>query len=206
MTLMVEAVQQVVTDLPPFATMTQLVAYSQQRISPTDPTAELMLAAASNMIRRYCGWHIYPSVEFDLVMDGPGGSVLQLPSRYLTDVTSITEGGLLTDSSAYRWSQLGEVERAQPYWMSGRWINWWPLGYRSVEVAFTSGYDEAPPELATMVLGMTARALSSPTGATREQAGQVSVQYALSSQHAAGGLALMANDLEQLDPYRIVGA
>lgn len=203
---MVDAAQQVVTDLPPFATMQQLVDYSHSAIDPADPTAALMLEAASNMIRRYCGWHIYPSVVFDLVMDGPGGTVLQLPSKYVTAVTSITEAGSLTDAGAYRWSQLGEVERSVVFWQSGTWGSAWTRGYRTIEANFTSGYDEAPAELSMMVLTMTARALASPTGATREQAGQVSVQYALSSTHASGGLALMSNDLEQLDPYRIVGA
>jgi len=203
---MVEAAQQVVEDLPPFATGAQLAAYSKGQIDASDPTAQLMLDAASSLIRRYCGWHIYPSVEFDLTMDGPGGTILQLPSKYLTDVASITEAGTLTDASAYRWSQLGEVERATTFWQSGHWGSWWTLGYRTIQAAFTSGYADPPPELATMAMSMTSRALSSPTGATREQAGNVSIQYALSSSGAAGGLALMENDMAQLDPYRIVGA
>jgi hypothetical protein len=203
---MVQTAQQVVADLPPFATMDQMVAYSHGAIDPSDPTAELMLEAASNLVRRYCGWHIYPSVEFDLVMDGPGGLTLQLPSKYVTDVATVTESGTVTDPSLYRWSELGEVERAQAYWNNGAWFGWWVTGFRLLEVVFTSGYDEAPPELATMVMSLTARALASPTGATREQAGGVMVMYALSSTHAAGGLALMENDLATLDAYRIVGA
>jgi len=203
---MAEAAQQAVQTYPPFATMPQLVAYSHNNIDPSDPTAELMLDAGSSLIRRYCGWHIYASVVFDLIMDGPGGTVLQLPSKYVTDVASITEAGTVTDPTAYRWSELGEVERSLPLWQSGLWASWWTQGYRLIEVAFTSGYDDPPPELATMVMSMTSRALASPTGATREQAGNVSIQYALSSTHAAGGLALMENDKELLDPYRIVGA
>lgn len=203
---MAKPTQQAVQSLPAFATIDQLVAYSHNTIDPADPTAQLMLDASSNLIRRYCGWHVYPSVIFDLTMDGPGGTVLQLPSKYVTDVASITEAGLVTDPSVYRWSQLGEVERSQQYWQNGAWNSWWTLGYRTIEVGFTSGYTDPPPELTTMVMSMTARALASPTGATREQAGGVMVQYGLTSTHAAGGLALMTNDMELLDPYRIVGA
>jgi hypothetical protein len=203
---MVQTAQQVVADLPPFATMAQMVVYSRGSIDSSDPTAELMLDAVSNLIRRHCGWHIYPSVEFDLVMDGPGGVTLQLPSKYVTDVASITENGTLTDPTVYAWSQLGEVQRSQAYWNNGVWFGWWVTGFRSIEAVFTSGYDEAPPELAVMVMSLTARALSSPAGVTREAAGGVSVQYALSSTHTGGGLALMENDLATLDAYRIVGA
>lgn len=203
---MAQAAQQQATDLPSFATMPQLVAYSHNLIDPADVTAQLMLDAASNLIRHYCGWHIYPSVALALTMDGPGGTVLQLPSKYVTDVASVTESGLVTDPGVYRWSQLGEIERSSAFWQNGAWRSWWTLGFRLIEVSFTSGYDVPPPELTTMVLSMTARALASPTGATREQAGGVMVQYALSSTHAAGGLALMTNDMELLDPYRIVGA
>lgn len=202
---MAETAQQQ-TDLPPFAIMQQLVAYSHQAIDPADPTAALMLDAASNLIRRFCGWHIYPSVAMVLIVDGPGGTVLQLPTRYLTDVASITEAGQVTDPSVYRWSQLGEVERSSPFWQNGYWVNFWKQGFRLIEVSFTSGYDTPPPELTTMVMSMTARALASPTGVTREQAGGVAVQYGLTSTHSSGGLALMTNDMEMLQPYRIVGA
>lgn len=196
----------VIADLPPFATPQQLAAYSHNNIDPADPTAQLMLDAASNAIRRYCGWHIFPKLDFDLTMDGPGGRVLQLPSKYLTDVAGITESGLVLDPAAYRWSQLGEVERTTAYWENGHWASLWAWGFGLLLVSFTSGYDEAPPELTTAVLGMVSRALASPTGATREQAGGVMVQYGLTSTHAAGGLALMSNELEQVEPYRIVGA
>lgn len=203
---MVEAAQQMVEHLPPFATMQQMVAWSRGTIDPADATAALMLDASSSLIRRYCGWHIYPSVAFALTMDGPGGTVLQLPSKHVTDVSSVTEAGVVTDTSVYRWSELGEIERSTEFWQNGRWNSIWARGYRTIVATFTSGYDDPPPELSTMAMSMTARTLASPTGATREQAGGVAIQYALSSTHAAGGLALMENDMQLLEPYRIVGA
>lgn len=200
---MAQAVQQQVTDLAPFASMAQLVAYSHNSIDPSDPTAEVMLEATSNMIRRYCGWHIYPSVEFDLTMDAPGGRVLQLPSRYVTDVASISAAGTLTDPGVYRWSQLGEVERVTTWWGP---TAFWPTGFRLLQVAFTSGYEDPPAELTALVLSVVSRALVNPSGVTREQAGGVLVQYSQTAPSASGGLTLMANELQQLEPYRIVGA
>ena len=188
--------------LPAFAVAADLESWTGGRIA-VSPTSQRTLDAASNYVRRYCGWHIYPELEMDLLLDAPGGHHLRLPSRHVTAITSLTFGDDLAPTDSYRWSASGDIEQLPT---SMEWASGFPSGFRTLHAIFTSGYEEVPPELAILVLGIAARALSSPSGVTREQAGQVSLSYATTASGASGGIALLANEREVLEPYRLVGA
>lgn len=184
------------TGTEPFATAAELSAYSKGQISESDPRVEPALAGASRAIRRYCGWHIFPSISETLILDGPGGRVLDLPSLNVTDVASVVQLGTTLDASTYRWSALGSIKLNS---------GWWTDEYRGIEVALTHGYVDAD-DVRDVLLAIVSRELSSPSGATREQAGQVSVSWAITSPGVSGGLALLGTDYAVLDSYRIVGA
>jgi hypothetical protein len=147
-------------------------------------------------IRRYCGWHITPVRDETLTLDGPGGRELALPTmRILTDPT-ITQLGTVVDATTYDWSELGEVELRYGCWSSRK---------RSIVAAFSHGYEHAY-DVERVALAIAARELSSPSGSTREQAGQVSVSYAITAPGVSGGLALLGPEYAVLDSYRIVSA
>ena len=93
----------------------------------------------------------------------------------------------------FEWSANGELRRA-----GGSW----PTSWRSVAVEFTHGFESAP-DVEQVVLQVVAHALSSPMGATREQAGGLSVSWATTAPGVSGGMALLARDREVLDLYRL---
>lgn len=179
-----------------FATADQLSTYSLRKIAATDPRVPDALAGASRAIRKYCGWHVFPEITETLKLDGPGGRELDLPSMHVTDVASVSQHGDVVDASTYDWSELGGIKLRR---------GWWTDRYRAIDVTLTHGWNEVE-DIQRVLLAIVTRELSSPSGATREQAGQVSVSWAITSQGASGGLAVLSNEYAVLDAYRIVGS
>lgn len=184
------------SSLDPFVTAAQLAAYSKGKLSATDPRVDDSVRGVSNAIRRYCGWHITPVKDDTVTLDGPGGHELTLPTMRIVGLTSITQLGTLVESDKYDWSELGEVDLLHGCWSSR---------YRSIVAAFSHGYEHAS-DVERVALAIASRELSSPSGTTREQAGQVSVSYAISAPGVSGGLAVLGTEYATLDTYRIVGA
>lgn len=181
------------TDL---ATAAQLAVRSNGKLSQTDPRIPDALQGVSRAIRNYCGWHVTPVDTQTLTLDGPGGRELDLPTLHVTDVASVVQHGETLDASTYEWSALGNIRR-----LSG----WWTDHYRSIQVTMTHGYEDAM-DVADVALAIVLRELSSPTGATREQVGQVSVSWAITAPGVSGGLAVLGPEYAILDAYRIVSA
>lgn len=187
----------------PFASPAELSAYTEGSITIADPRAPLILAGATRAIQRYAGWHIAPSLTETKRLDGAYvGNILQLPSLHVTEVTSVIahnrrDASTITyDEYSFGWSENGNVE----YY--SKWG--WPYGYRNIEIEFTHGYSlDQISDLKQIVLQVSAQALSSPTGATREQAGQVSMQWATTAPGVSGGLSLLARDLEVVNSYKL---
>jgi hypothetical protein len=184
------------TTADPFASAAELSVYSKGRISAGDPRVQGALEGASTAIRRYCGWHVGPEKEGTVVLDGSGGREIALPTKHLTAITRITEHGTLVNEEYYSWSQLGEVRRKYGYWTDD---------YRAISVTMTHGIKDTA-DLKRVVLAAVSRELSSPSGATKEQAGQVAVSWSTVAPGVSGGLALLAHELSIIDTYRIVDA
>lgn len=185
--------------MQPLATPDELADFTKGAIVADDPRLDSVLNGVSSAVRRYCGWHITPVVTESVTLDGPGGWLLSLPSLNVTGITSVTHGGeSLTADDDYRWSADGSVKSK-----SGRWSD----EFRDISVTFTHGYAEADVEdVKQVVLSVAARLLSSPTGAVREQAGSVSIAWALTAPGVSGGIALLGHEREVLDHYRIESA
>ena len=108
-------------------------------------SAEAVLAACEQ-IRRLCGWHIAPSITETIVVDSAGGDRLWLPSRHVTEVTSVRDvTGETPVDIPFRWSASGVL--------SGRF----PAGFRAVEVTLTHGYEECPEDLLPAIVDRTRR-------------------------------------------------
>lgn len=180
--------------LTPFASATDLSAYTNGYISADDPRSLDALGGTSRAVRRYCGWDISPSEDVTLTVNGPGGYLLTLPSLYVTAVASITEAGvLLVEGADYRWSADGTIDRCGATWSAYK---------RDIVVVFTHGYDDAP-DVKAVVLASVARNLASPVGATTEGSGGETVRWSQVGPGVAGGLALMPHELAILDTYKI---
>lgn len=181
-----------------FATPAELSAYSKGAISPTDERSQPILDGATKAIRNYCGWNIAPAEDLTVTLDG-GGSVLYLPSLQVNSIASITVDGdpWLTDHGYIEWSRrTGNVRAGVNY---GR--RHFPEVWGGIVVEFNSGYETVPEDLKQIVLQVSSIALSSPTGATREQAGAVAMAWATTAPGVSGGLTLLDRDFKTLDAY-----
>lgn len=182
--------------MQPFATPQQLEEMTKGAIPADHPSARGLLEGASRAIRRRCGWHIGPVQEVELVVDGTGGELLQLPTLHLLDVLEVIEHGRdPVPGHLVEWSETGTLRAYH-----GRWTH----RFRGVRASVKHGYPlEDLTDLTQIVLQVTAIALSSPTGATREQSAALAVSWATTAPGVAGGLALLQRDLDIVDSYRI---
>jgi hypothetical protein len=184
--------------LPALATTEQASAYSNGQVSASDPRLTDALDGASAAIRRYCGWHITPNVTETLILDGPGGRLLSLPTLYLTDVVSLVNYETTLASTDYRWSEDGSVKKKYGCWTDE---------FRAITAGISHGYDAWDvADIARVAMAVVIREMSSPTGATREQAGAVSISWAVTAPGVSGGIALLQHERDILDHFRIVGA
>lgn len=183
----------------PIVTVEDLTAYQ-------DGSPQAILDAATAAVRRYCGWHITPVQVERIRLPVDGGSTIVLPSLHVTAVTSIVYAGTALDPADYTWSPVGVIDVSPfgPYFAALRlyWVNrYWPTS-GDVEVTFTHGFDLAP-DVAAVILSMTARAAVSPDGVTRTQVGAVSQSYSATGVNTAGGIAFLPNETAVLDRYRL---
>lgn len=177
--------------LPPLLTTTEFSAGTKGKVSADDPRLPQLIEGASTAIRRYCGWHVTPVVEETITLDGAGGSLLLLPTLNVEDITSVTVNGTALDVAELEWSQKGMVRR-----------NCWPHKFRSIVVTYRHGFETAP-DLMQIAQQVVANAISSPLGATSEQAGALSVSWATTAPGVSGGLSLLQRDYAVLDQYKL---
>ena len=153
--------------------------------------ASAILEQVGGAIRGYCDWHVAPSVAETLTIDGQGSRHIWLPSLHVTAVSGVKVHG---ESVEFDWSETGFLEL-----LTGQT----PYRPRAIEVTFTHGHTAVPPEVVEVLVSVANRAISSPTGATREQAGAVSFNWATVAQGVSGGIALLAHEREILDVYKL---
>lgn len=156
-----------------------------------DPAAILNQVSAA--IRKYCGWHIWPSAQVTLRVDGRGSDHLWLPTLHITDVQEVKSSGHVISLDALDWSESGFIELR-----NGRWST----RPRGIEVSLTHGFMEAPPDLVALASQIALRAVSSPTGLKRQSEGSVSIEFA-TVDGTGGGLSLFAHEKETLSHYKL---
>ena len=161
-------------------------------VSPETDPAQRRLAAAESRVRRYCGWHIAPTIEQNILLDGSGKTSLFVPTLKLKSVDSCKVNGVVVDVSTLEWSENGYLRRPCG----------WPDKLRSVELTITHGFEEAP-EVAELILEIAERAGTAVGGRTREQAGGVSISNALVAPGVSGGIVIMDHEKAVLDKYRL---
>ena len=169
-----------------------------------DIRIEPNVKAASQAIRNYCGWHIYPSVPcrieasfYDKRISRNGNIVLvQLPATFVTNVTSVTVNGNAYTSFVLENNGIlrifGVSEYMEPYAM--------------IEVEYEAGLsDELAANLQELVAHRVTHALASSTGIQSETAGGVSITYSAVWTNSARSTALPNDNKEVLAPYRLMG-
>jgi hypothetical protein len=103
---------------------------------PDDEVTQGLVDAALAAARRYCGWPVSPVVTgVTLVVDGPGGRVLSLPTLNLITLTSITENGEVLDVTKLDVSRRKGTVEKYPY-------GWWTRRAGGITVTMTHGFAE----------------------------------------------------------------
>lgn len=188
-----------ITALPDFATPDELESFTKGQVDSLDPRVADAIKAVTLSIRREAGWHIGPEVEaHSLTLDGPGGKVLHLPTLKLLNLVSVTQLGTALDltNDTHDWSELGLVEKRDG--------TTWTDRYRKIQVVMDHGFKDVS-DLKFLTLSLASRGLSSPFGATREQAGSMSIQWATPQAGVAGGIVPTQVEMTIIDKYRLVG-
>lgn len=172
--------------VPPFATVDD---YNTAMSGSPDK----FIAAAVAAIRNRCGWHVSPVATEEIVLDGPGGTVLYLPTLKLRSIVSIVDDGTPVDLGSVDFSRTGMIERRSGSW--GRRMG-------SIKVTIEHGYDEVE-ELTSLAVTIAARAAASPKGIVQEGSDGVSIRFTTFGGGASGGVALLGHEKELIDRYTL---
>ena len=157
-------------------------------IPPTHPFLHRELDAATQLIQKRCGWHIAPVQQVRHRRVGPMPVNVWLPAMQIQEVSSATVDGVVLDPASVEFDTD---------------TGWTNLTGRKFDITFTAGFEEVPSELVTLTLQIAARALVSPMGLVRDQAGGVSAVYTQVGFNQAGGTVLLSAEEATLTPYRL---
>lgn len=160
--------------------------YPRMTAATVDPAE-----AAEQAVRRYCGWHVAPTVEETFRLDGHGSSVVKLPTLALEEVLAVQVAGRSVALDRVRWSTNGLLQLPTPA----------PREFGAVEVTVRHGFEDAT-DIGALVAGIRDRSTNMPAGVTRKQIGDVSVSYGGLDER---GVRLFASEREALAPYRLEG-
>lgn len=102
------------------------------------PFDQDVLESACSEIRGAAGWHIAPTVEQTMRLDGRGGSLLHLPTLHLVEVLEVTQLGVPIALTSIDFSRAGMLQLLHGCWSTR-------LG--SIEVRIKHGFPTCPPAL-----------------------------------------------------------
>lgn len=175
------------------------------------------LRAAGEMVRRYCGWHIAPSITatYDKLRVGSAGLVM-LPSLHVTDVSAVQVGDNLLDAGDYAWFEPGYVQIGidtvwlgrgngpgggySPDPMVGR-LAGVPVGLgRLASVTMTHGFEILPAEVKQVIFELASAASEIPSGVATEIA---TPGFRLKLDQGAGGLSMNCGQRDRLNAFKL---
>ena len=169
-----------------------------------DARIEPNIKAASAKIRSFCGWHIYPSAACELVTTFfdkritrmPYGFSIQLPSSFVSAITSIKIGGVTQTDYALESNGFLRVFCPRAYIEP----------FTELEVTYQAGLPNALMDgIKQIAAHRVTIALASSNGVQSESTGGVSVTYAASWTNSSGAAGLSDAEKELLIPNRIIG-
>lgn len=164
--------------------------YTQGRLPADDPETARLLGAALAAAQRYCGWPVLFTEDDVVTLDGPGCSLLVLPTLRLIELTSVVEDGTELDVADLTWSPRGLVRKRPGSYRLG-----WTAEFGGLVVTMNHGFESAP-DFESAVLSAVDR-VSAEVGGARSVVGPF--QYPTS----AVGAAFTAYERSILDSYRL---
>ena len=198
--------------LPDFLTPSEFVSFTNGKFSISDTRIKSNIPAATRSIQNYCGWHIYPNLECEMIyrvfdirdyIVGPD-LVIQLPATFVTEVKSI-----LLNATKVGSVWVGEPTTDFDLDESGI-IRIYDLGFydrrSKIRIVYDAGVEADQMELIKeLVAHRVTHAVSSSYGVMSETAGSVSVSYNASWAGNTRSTALPDDNKEILNPFRVKG-
>lgn len=199
------------TSLSDFITTTEFNTFTANKFTG-DVRIAPNIKSASDSIRNYCGWHIYPNLECEMVYRvfdlrdsfiGPD-LLIQLPSTYVTAINSIL---LNARKEGDEW--LGDATTDFDLDESGllRIYSVSNIDRRSrIRIVFNSGLDASQMDvIKELTAHRVTHAVSSSYGVMSESAGGVSVSYSAVWAGNTRSTALPDDNKEILNTYKVKG-
>ena len=187
--------------LPDLLTVAELNAFTANRYEG-DVRIPPDIASASDAIRNYCGWHIYPSLQCNWV--GYAGIsrnmacnaseiLIQLPARYVSSVSEVLHNNVPVTNYIIETNGILHVfEKCERY--------------DTISVTYVAGVPESMTDgVKELTAHRVTHALASSYGVTSESAGGVSITYNAGWAGQTRATALADDNKEVLQPYRIGG-
>lgn len=164
-------------------------------------TVEASAACAS--IRNFVGWHLYPSAacRFESIASDRrviyhgSDMIIQLPARYISDVSVITIDDIEYEHYHVDTNGLLTVFNIRPI-----------KRYSRIIVEYTAGLTDAMmAPIKELIAHRVTHAMAVPAGVTSEASGGVSVTYNATWINNARATALAGDNKELLIPYKVQG-
>lgn len=112
-----------------------LADYTKGRLDAGDEETQRILDRSLTEVRRWCGWHVTPTLAVTVTVDGPGGQLLRLPTLQVVELNTVTDDGVQVDPADLEWSRIGLVCKKNG-------ANW-SHRLSGITVSMTHGFDEA---------------------------------------------------------------
>lgn len=153
------------------------------------------LTAAEAEVRKYCGWHIAPSVDViaGKYRCGERGLIM-LKSLHVTAIDSVTVDGRELAADEFDWEECGFISRRCPSWPHDPYAR----------VSFTHGHEECPADVAAVVFELASSAIALPA----VPAAKVDITggpFRLGLTGASLGVSLSKDQKDRLATYRLQG-
>lgn len=171
------------TELPSILTVDEFDAMGGSELSATTAAKTATLAAASQAIRDYCGWHVTPklSCTFEVLAHGS---------------TTIPVMGVDPSTATY-----GDVNRHDELMLSCGVLVRRPVALQSLTC--TAGIES--DALRQVCYQLTVNHLVATAGLREEHIGTAGATYNQTDNGVSGGVRMLESDKALLEPYRIVG-
>lgn len=198
--------------LTDFLTSAEFATYTNSKFG-TDSRISANIPSATRSMQNYCGWHIYPNLQCEMVYlirdlrDSFVGNdlLIQLPSACVTSVDSILLDAVKDDNDTWTGTATTDFDID-----STGLLRVFDIGYKDrrskIRVVFRSGIDSANMDvLKALTANRVIRSLSSSYGVSSESAGGVSITYGSTASGGTGSTSLPDHEREVLESYRVKG-
>lgn len=198
--------------LTDFLTPSEFCAFTNGKFSINDSRIRQNIPAATRAVQNYCGWHIYPNLECEMVYrifdlrDSFVGSdlLIQLPATFVSGIKEV-----LLNAKKVGSIWVGEPTTDFDLEESGL-LRIYDIGYydrrSKLRIVYDAGVGADQMALIKeLVANSVTHSISTTYGIASETAGSVSVSYSSNWASSSRSTALADDTKEILNTFRLKG-